>query len=118
MTQAPTVFVLAAITLVGALAALASNLALSLVLATLTAGSIILALAWTVPYSITVQQAGADVRGASAAIAFYTATALMLEGSFQRRILPVGHMRRGRPERARFQPIQYELGEPGVKAGQ
>ncbi len=118
MTQAPTVFVLAAITLVGALAALASNLALSLVLATLTAGSIILALAWTVPYSITVQQAGADVLAASAAIAFYTATALMLEGSFQRRILPVGHMRRGRPERARFQPIQYELGEPGVKAGQ
>lgn len=110
--------VLAAITFAGALAALARNLALSLVLMTLAAGSAILAIAWVTPYSVGVQQAGGDVLAAAAVIAFYTATALMLESSFQRRILPVGHMRGGHPQRARLETIQYELGEPGMKAGQ
>ena len=110
--------ILAAITWAGAFAALASNLAMSLVLMTLAAGSTILAIGWVTPYSIGVQQAGGDVLVAAAVIAFYTATALMLESSFQRRILPVGHMRRGHPQRARLETIQYELGEPGMKAGQ
>lgn len=110
--------IIAAITWVGALAALATNLGFSLTLAVLAAGSTILAIDWTVPFGPGLQQAAGDVLVAAAVIAFYTATALMLESTFQRQILPVGHMRRGRPEHARFLPIQYELGEPGVKAGQ
>ena len=112
--------VLAAITWVGAVAALAKNLALSLLLFTLAAGATILALAWVVPYSLGVQQAAGWVILASAVIAFYTASALMLEGAFRVPLLPVGHLaRRGGPRRMHLQPIQYELGgEPGVKAGQ
>jgi hypothetical protein len=110
--------VLGAITWVGAIAALAKNIALSLVLVTLAAGATLLAIAWTWPLTSLVNPAG-DVLVASAVIAFYTASALMLEGSFQMPVLPVGVLRRGgRPQRAHLQPIQYELGEPGVKAGQ
>ena len=112
--------VLAAITWVGAVAALARNVALSLVLFTLAAGVTIIAIAWIVPYRITVVQSGAWTLVASAVIAFYTASALMLEGSFRVPLLPVGHLgRRAGPRRMHLQPIQYELGgEPGVKAGQ
>lgn len=110
--------VLAAITWAGFLAALATNIGLALVLGTLAAGSTILAIAWVTPYSIGVTEAAGDVLAASAVIAFYTATALMLEGSFKRPVLPTGHLFRGRPVRARLQPIQFEYGEPGVKAGQ
>jgi succinate-acetate transporter protein len=110
--------ILAAITWAGALAALASNLGLTLTLATLAAGSTILAIAWVTPFSIGVQRAGGDVLVASAVIAFYTAAGLMMESAFGRAILPTGHMRQGRPLRARPQPIQYELGDPGVKLGQ
>jgi succinate-acetate transporter protein len=110
--------VLAAITWVGALAALARTMALALTLAVLAAGSTILAIAWAWPVAGAVKPAG-DVLVAAAVIAFYTASALMLEGSFQRPVLPVGQLwprivRGGsRPE-----PIQYAQGEPGVKVGQ
>jgi succinate-acetate transporter protein len=109
--------VLAAITWVVAIAALARNIALSLMLATLAAGSTILAIGWAWPVGSVVKAAG-DVLVASAVIAFYTASALLLESSFQRRILPVGQIwpRVGRGVRP--EPIQYELGEPGVRAGQ
>ena len=112
--------VLAAISWVGMVAALARNVALTLVLATLAAGSTILALAWIVPYSLGVQQAAGWVLVASAVIAFYTASALMLEGAFRVPLLPVGNLARrgGGPRRMHLQPIQYELGgEAGVKAG-
>jgi hypothetical protein len=109
--------VLAAITWVGALAALAKNAALALTLTLLAAGSTILAIGWAWPVASVVKAAG-DVLVASAVVAFYTASALMLEGSFQRPVLPVGQIW-PRPVRgARPEPIQYEFGEPGVKAGQ
>ncbi|MDR0342853.1 MAG: GPR1/FUN34/YaaH family transporter [Nocardiopsaceae bacterium] len=110
--------VLAAITVVGAIAALAKNWALFLVLFVLAGGSILLAIAWVTPVSWLVAPAG-DVLVASAVIAWYTASALMLEGVFQRPVLPVGHIQmKPRARTAQLQPIQYELGEPGVRAGQ
>jgi uncharacterized protein len=104
--------VLAAITWVGALAALARHLALAVTLAVLAAGSTILAIGWTWPVASIVRPAG-DVLVAAAVIAFYAASALMLEGSFRRPLLPLDRARGVRAE-----PIQYELGEPGVKVGQ
>jgi len=111
--------VLAAITWVGAVAALARNVALSLVLVTLAAGSTILAIAWVTPYGLGLQHVAGWILVASAVIAFYTASALMLESAYRLPILPVGLLgHRGRPRRTPLAPIQYELGEPGVKAGQ
>jgi uncharacterized protein len=109
--------VLAAITWVGAIAALARSLALALTLAVLAAGSTILAIGWAWPVSSVVQAAG-NVLVAAAVIAFYTGSALMLEGSFQRPVLPVGHLWARQLRGARPEPIQFERGEPGVKVGQ
>jgi uncharacterized protein len=110
--------VMAAITWVFSLAALARSLAMALTLAVLAAGSTIMAIGWTWPVSGAVT-AGGNVLVAAAVIAFYTASALMLEGSFQRRLLPVGQVWPHRGARGiRPEPIQYELGEPGVKVGQ
>jgi hypothetical protein len=57
---------------------------------------------------------------ASAFTAFYTASAMVLVSTYGRVILPLGKYRRqanvpgGQPT----YPIQFELGEPGVKQGQ
>jgi uncharacterized protein len=109
--------VLAAITWVGALAALARSLAMALTLALLAAGSTILAIGWTWPVGAAVT-GGGIVLVVAAIAAFYTASALMLEGNFQRPLLPVGQIWPHRAARLRPEPIQYELGEPGVKVGQ
>lgn len=55
----------------------------------------------------------------SAVCAYYVATAMLLESTYKRAVLPVG----ARPERERtgrpvHQLIQFEHGEPGVKVGQ
>jgi succinate-acetate transporter protein len=52
--------------------------------------------------------------------AWYLASALMLEGSWRRVILPLGRTLRGanRPGSNAMQPIGYQYGEPGVRAGQ
>ncbi len=110
--------VMAAITWVGALAALARSLAFAVTLAVLAAGATILAIGWAWPVGAAVTGAGL-VLVAAAVIAFYTASALMLEGSFQRPLLPVGQIGPHRVARGvRPEPIEYELGEPGVKVGQ
>jgi uncharacterized protein len=109
--------VMAAITWVGALAALSRSLALALTLAVLAAGATILAIGWAWPVSAAVTVAG-NVLVAAAVIGFYTASAMMLEGSFQRPLLPVGQIWPHRATRVRPEPIQYELGEPGVRVGQ
>lgn len=106
--------VLAAITWVGALAAVAENFSLAAVLATLAAGATLLAIGWTASAGVLVP-IGGIVLVASAVIAFYTASAMMLQGTYGRTILPVG---RRRVAAVPSQPIQYELGEPGVKIGQ
>ena len=103
---------LAAITLMGAFAAMGENLGLASVLHALWIGSGCLAVGfltttgwWTV--------IGAYVLIISALCAWYTASAMMFDG-VGRPILPVGKTRRAR-EKAEF---SAGFGEPGVKHGQ
>lgn len=110
--------VLAAITWVGFVAAMAENAGLTLVLLTLAAGSTLLAIGWTASLAFLVP-IGAIVLVASAAFAFYTASAMMLQGRSGRVVLPVGKRHApNKPGAIPVQRIQYEYGEPGVKAGQ
>ncbi len=57
---------------------------------------------------------------ASAILAVYTAGALRIAASWGRTVLPLGEYRKAAnvPGRRPMHPIQYELGEPGVKQGQ
>jgi uncharacterized protein len=57
---------------------------------------------------------------ASACTAFYTASAMMLANTFGRVVLPLGKYRKEAdlPGGQHTYPIQFELGEPGVKQGQ
>lgn len=110
--------VLAAITWVGAIAATAENWGLAAVLGTLAAGATLVAvgLVWALS---TVEVVGAWVLIVSAVLAFYVASAMMLESTFKKVVLPEG--KRGVPQRPGVsprQPIQYAAGEPGVKLGQ
>ena len=110
--------VLAAITWVGTAAATAENTGLTLVLGTLAAGSTLLAIALIADLPL-VETIGAYVLIVSAVLAWYVASAMMLEGMFKRVVLPIGT--RGTPSRpgtVAHHPIQYESGEPGVKIGQ
>ncbi|WP_051839340.1 acetate uptake transporter [Streptomyces sp. NRRL F-5126] len=112
--------VLAVVTLFGALAALAENMALFLVLILLAAGSSLLAAGLISPSSDLVNAAGWVLVAASAA-AFYTAGAMMLKSAFKGRvILPVGEwsMRGNLPGHRAVRPISYPMGEPGTKVGQ
>lgn len=107
--------VLAAITLVGAIAASAENIGLTSVLATLTAGSVLLAIALMAGFPA-VQIAAGYVLLISALLAWYVSSAMMLESTFKRPILPVG--KRHAQHNATTSILQYEAGEPGVKVGQ
>jgi succinate-acetate transporter protein len=109
---------LAAITFSGMLAAFGENLALSSVLATLFAGSALLAIGLVVPLSFLVP-IGAIVLVASAVLAWYTATAMMLQAIYHRPVLPVGALQRpdAAPASARTS-IDCLDTEPGVKIGQ
>lgn len=110
--------VLAAITWLGTVAATAVNAGLTAVLATLAAGSTLLAIGWVASLTVLVP-IGGIVLVASAVIAFYTAGAMLLQGMFGRVLLPVGNAHEpNRPGAIPVQPIQYEYGEPGVKLGQ
>jgi succinate-acetate transporter protein len=109
---------LAAVTWVGCVAAFAENLAIGLVLLTLAAGSTLLAIGMTVGIAGLTTLA-AIILMASACLAWYAASAMVLQASTSRVVLPLGH--RGRPQRpgsAPEQRIQYEAGEPGIKVGQ
>ena len=112
-------YVLAAVTLMGAFASLGESLALSSVLFPLAVGAALLGVFYTVG-GTGWQKAGGYVTMASSFTAFYAASAMMLASAYGRAILPLGKYRReanipgGRPT----YPIQFELGEPGVKQGQ
>ncbi|WP_199430535.1 acetate uptake transporter [Qaidamihabitans albus] len=110
---------LAAITWVGAFAAAAENLAISLVLLVLAAGATLLAIGLIAGLPLVETIAG-NVLVASAVIAWYAASAMVLEAAFKRVVLPMG--KRGpEPNTPGAKPketIQYSLGEPGVKVGQ
>jgi succinate-acetate transporter protein len=110
---------LAAITGVGAIAALAENLGLSLVLLPLAVGSAFTGIGWLVA-STSWLHTGGWVLIASAIIAFYAASAMLLESSYGRTILPTGRtMKEGNvPGHHPVEPIEFEYGEPGVKRGQ
>jgi succinate-acetate transporter protein len=104
---------LAAITWSGALAALAENVALFAVLATLAAGSTIAAPAlWT--------GSTGWVFVFSAGFAWYAATAMLLAATAGKTVLPLGKYKKAAnvPGEKPMHPIQLEWAEPGVKMGQ
>jgi uncharacterized protein len=66
------------------------------------------------------EKVGGYVTMASAFTAFYAASAMMLASTFGRAVLPLGKYGPAAnvPGGQRTYPIQFELGEPGVKQGQ
>jgi succinate-acetate transporter protein len=111
-------FALAIVTLSCAIAALFESLVLFAVLATLTAGSAILAWGFFSPSLDSVKVAG-WVLVASAALAWYAATALMLAGVTGRDMLPM--LKRPHASTATAGPalqVDVPWAEPGVKHGQ
>lgn len=112
-------FTLAAVTLVGMIASLGENLAITSVLAPLWVGVGFLGVFYTVG-GTGWEKVGGYVTMASAITAFYAASALLLAGAFGRVIFPVGKYRKEAnvPGGQHTYPIQFELGEPGVKQGQ
>lgn len=112
-------FVLAAVTLAGMIASLGESLAITAVLAPLWVGVGLLGVFYLVGGSGW-EKAGGYVTMASAFTAFYAASAMMLASAFGRVIFPLGKYRRDAnvPGHQHSYPIQFELGEPGVKQGQ
>ena len=111
--------VLAVITACGAVAAAFENVSLFGVLATLAGGSALAAV-----FFLTGGEGWKTAAGwvllASAWLAAYTAFAMMLEGAAGRVILPLGYLskRANVPGGHEHIPLQFELGEPGVRRGQ
>lgn len=112
-------FTLAAVTLVGMIASLGESLALTSVLAPLWVGVGLLGVFYTLGGSGW-EKVGGYVTMASAFTAFYAASAMMLASAFGRVVLPVGKYRKEAnvPGGTHTYPIQFALGEPGVKQGQ
>ncbi len=111
--------VLAAITWSGAFAAIPDSLGIAIVLALLAAGSTLLGIA--LPFGLTgVEVAGGIVLVASAVVAWYVATAMMIQAASGKVVLPLGKpdKQSNVPGDIPQQRIQYESGEPGVKVGQ
>jgi uncharacterized protein len=107
------------VTFWGALAALAQNMLLFVVLASLTAGSAVTAAGmWA--GSLATEQAGGWLFVISAAAAWLFAGALVLEHSFGRSIVPLGKWakRANIPGAKLTDPLAYPAGMPGVKVGQ
>lgn len=110
---------LAAITLAAAFASLADNLGLSLVLFPLGVGAALLGVFYLVGGSFWIH-VGGYLTMFSAVMAFYAATAMMFAGTAGRVILPMGKLGKDPnvPGRRPNYPIEFELGEPGVRHGQ
>jgi succinate-acetate transporter protein len=110
---------LMAITAAGAIAAIAESIGLFAVLGTLAAGSLFLAIGLSAGSTGWVKVAG-WVLVASAILAYYVATAIMLVSSAGKVILPLGKPKKAAniPGEQPVKPIQLEWGEPGVKKGQ
>ena len=111
--------VLAGITTSIAIASLAESIGLFAVLSTLAAGSAFTAIGFLTT-GTTWEQVGGWVLIASAVIAWYVATAMLLASAWSRTVLPLGKFdkRANMPGMRPAYPIQFELGEPGVKHGQ
>ncbi len=110
---------LAAITGVSVFAALASNGVLSATLLVYTIASVIASVATLVGDATWLKVAG-WVFMLGALFAWYLGSALLLEGSWRRVILPLGRIQHGanRPGSIAIEPVEYTLGEPGVRMGQ
>ncbi len=110
---------LGALTASGALASTGESIGLFGVLSTLSVGSIFLAIRYLTGIHGW-QTAGGWVLIASSWLAWYTATAMMLESTFGRILLPLGKLRRAAnvPGESFTVPIEFERGEPGVRHGQ
>lgn len=110
---------LAAITVSGAVAALGDSLGLFAVLASLATGAAFLAVGYLTGFGPWLN-AGGWVLIASAALAWYVATAMMLEGAFGRVILPLGRWdaAANRPGVRLTDPTAWCPGQPGVRRGQ
>lgn len=112
---------LAAITWIGAFAAAGENLGLFMTLLTLAGGSSCLAIRYFADLGAW-ETAGGWVLVFSAGFAWYTASAMLLEGVYGRVILPLGMERRrahvAPGHHAPVEPIEYAFGEPGVRQGQ
>jgi uncharacterized protein len=117
-------YALAAITAIGAVAALYENVALTLVLATLAIGAALLGVGYNVDATPVAGQgwlaAGGWVLIVSAVAAAYTAGAMMLEGAAHRVVLPLGKYARASntPGARVTSAIELEQGEVGVRQGQ
>lgn len=111
--------VLGVITAIGTVAAIAENLSLTVVLASLATGSGFLAIHYLTGVHWW-EVAGGWILVGSAIAAVYTAGAMMLESSWGRVVLPLGKVNReANVPGTRFtEPIQFEHGEPGVRMGQ
>jgi len=110
---------LAAITAAGAIAAMFESLGLMAVLTTLAAGSAFAAIHYLTGSSTWETVAG-YVLLAAAFLAFYVAFAMMLEGAAGRVILPLGKPKAAanKPGSRITHPVEWALGEPGVRQGQ
>jgi succinate-acetate transporter protein len=109
---------LAALTWTGTFAALAENAAVALVLLTLALGSTLLAIALIGGFS-TIETIAAYVLLVSAVLAWYTASAMLINAAYRRTILPTGKIATPPiPEQSQRRMIQFESGEPGIKVGQ
>ncbi len=108
---------LAAVTVVGAFAASGENIALASVLYAL--GAALLAIGLIAGMGAIEVIAG-YVLIVSAILAWYTASAMLLESTLKRVVLPMGKLgsEPNVPGKRPKQMIQYEVGEPGVKVGQ
>lgn len=115
-------YTLAVITGCGFFAALLRNAGLSAVLLTLAAGSACVAIGFS-GGDITWTRVGGYVLVVSAALAVYTATALMLLEAAGKVILPLGHFpytkrEHWAPGAILARPQEYAEGMPGAKVGQ
>jgi succinate-acetate transporter protein len=110
---------LAAITGMGAVAALARNVGLFAVLAPLATGSGFAAAGWIGGYAWCLTVAG-WLFVFAAGFAFYTASAMMLAASYGRTVLPTGELEVAAtvPGRSPSEPVEYPEGMPGARAGQ
>ncbi|WP_161791022.1 acetate uptake transporter family protein [Actinomadura welshii] len=110
---------LAAITGLCALAALAENLVLAVLLACLSAAAGFTAGGFWAP-SDWASDVGGWLFVVTAVLALYAAAAMMMENTFGRTILPLFRVRGAAEARGRraARPLQYRQGQPGVKIGQ
>jgi succinate-acetate transporter protein len=110
---------LAAITMMGFFASLGESLGIASVLGPLAVGAAFAAIFFLTGISGWETAAG-WVLQVSSWTAFYAASAMMLEESYGRTILPLGKYKKGAnvPGGNLTRPIEYEHGMPGARVGQ